>query len=57
MIFMGTQWIPHSKTEQWSKIFLEVSKKPLPACIKKGIILSLRIEQRGMKLWLKSPNW
>jgi len=29
MIFMGTQWIAHNKTEQWSKIFLEVNKNPL----------------------------
>ena len=49
MIFMGTQWIPHNKTEQWSKIFLEVNKNPLPSCIKKWQTFSSADGQRGIK--------
>jgi len=28
MIFMGTQWLPYNKTEEWAKIFLKVNQKP-----------------------------
>ena len=35
MIFMGTQWIPYNKTEEWSKIYLKIIENPLPSCIKK----------------------
>ena len=49
MIFMGTQWIPYDKTEEWSKIFLEVSKKPLPSCIKKWQTFSSSDGTDGIK--------
>ena len=49
MIFMGTQWIPHSKTEQWSKIFMEVRDKPLPSCIKKWQTFSSADGSDGIK--------
>jgi hypothetical protein len=35
MIFMGTQWIPYNKIEEWQKIFLKVAGKTLPPGIKK----------------------
>ena len=49
MIFMGIQWIPHNKTEQWSKIFIEVSKKPLPSCITKWQTFSSSDGTDGIK--------
>ena len=49
MIFMGTQWIPHNKTEEWSKIFLKVNQKPLPSCIKKWQTFSSADGESGIK--------
>ena len=49
MIFMGTQWIPHNKTEQWSMIFMEARKKPLPSCIKKWQTFSSADGENGIK--------
>lgn len=49
MIFMGTQWIPHNKTEQWSKIFAEVTSNPLPSCIKKWQTFSSADGSEGIK--------
>jgi hypothetical protein len=49
MIFMGTQWIPYNKTEEWSKIFLMVSANPLPSCIKKWQTFSCNDGEKGIK--------
>jgi len=49
MIFMGTQWIPHSSTEEWAEIFLEVNKNPLPSCIKKWQTFSSADGENGIK--------
>ena len=48
MIFMGTQWIPHNKTEEWSKIFLKVTQNPLPSCIRKWQTFSTS-DESGIK--------
>ncbi len=49
MIFMGTQWIPYNKTEEWSKIFLKVTANPLPSCIKKWQTFSCSDGECGIK--------
>lgn len=49
MIFMGTQWIPHNKTEQWAKIFLKVTKNPLPPSIRKWQSFSSSDGENGIK--------
>ncbi len=49
MIFMGTQWIPHNKTEEWSKIFLKGNQNSLPACIKKWQTLTSTDGESGIK--------
>ena len=49
MIFLGTQWIPHNKTEQWSEIFAKVASNPLPSCIKKWQTFSSADGSDGIK--------
>ncbi len=49
MILMGTQWIPHSKTEQWAKIFLKVNQNPFPSCIKKWQVYTSADGEDGIK--------
>ena len=49
MIFMGTQWIPHNKTEEWSKIFLKVNQNPLPSCIKRWQTFTSTDGESGIK--------
>ena len=49
MIFMGTQWIPYNKTEEFKKIFLSVNEKPLPGFIKKWQTFSCHDGESGMK--------
>ena len=49
MIFMGTQWIPFNKTEEWSKIYLNLTSKPLPSCIKKWQTFGCVDGERGIK--------
>ena len=49
MIFMGTQWLPYNKTEQWAKTFLEVAQNPLPSCIKKWLTFSSADGENGIK--------
>ena len=49
MIFMGTQWIPHNKTEKFSKIFLKMNQNPLPSCIKKWQTFSSADGENGIK--------
>ena len=49
MIFMGTQWLPYNKTEEWAEIFLKVNQKPLPSCIKKWQTFSSADGENGIK--------
>jgi hypothetical protein len=49
MIFMGTQWIPHNKAEEFSKIFSKVINNPIPSCIKKWQTFSSGDGENGMK--------
>ena len=49
MIFMGTQWIPHSKTEDWARIFLKVNQNPFPPCIKKWQVYTSADGEDGIK--------
>ena len=48
MIFMGTQWLPYNKTEEWAKIFLKVTQNPLPSCIKKWQTFSSADGENGL---------
>ena len=49
MIFMGTQTIPYSKTEEWSKFFLKATAAPLPSCIKKWQTFACNDGEHGIK--------
>jgi len=49
MIFMGTQWTPHNKTEESSKIFLKVNQNPLPSCIKRWQTFTSADGESGIK--------
>jgi hypothetical protein len=46
---MGTQWIPHDKTEEWAKIFLKVNQNPFPSCITKWQTFTSADGENGIK--------
>jgi len=49
MIFMGTQWIPFNKVEEWQKIYLKVAGTTLPPGIKKWQTFGCNDGERGLK--------